>query len=193
MIKAIIFDCFGVLCLDGWLPFKEKHFGKGTDLFRKATESNKRADTGLISYETFLKEVAQLANIPFSEAKKQIENNPANEELFAYISSILKPKYKIGILSNAAENWLNELFTAEHLGLFDATALSFELGFIKPDKRAYIEIAQRLGLELEQCIFVDDQERYCLGAREAGMKAIVYKDFESLKAELEKLLTYTNA
>ena len=37
-IKGIIFDCFGVLATDGWLPFKNKYFKEKPALFRKATE-----------------------------------------------------------------------------------------------------------------------------------------------------------
>lgn len=193
MIKAIIFDCFGVLCVDSWLPFKEIHFGNNQALLEKATEINRRSDSGQISYDDFLSEVAELANTPKDETKKQIENNPPNEELFAYISKQLKSKYKIGLLSNASANWLDELFTSKQLALLDATALSFELGVTKPDPASYTAIAARLGLEANECLFIDDQERQCLGAKKAGMYAIVYKDFESFKIELEKVLTDTNS
>ena len=181
MIKAVIFDCFGVLSVDGWLPYKERHFGKNTELFDKATEVNKRADAGLISYEDFLQEVTNLAGI-------QIENNPPNEKLFDYIRESLKPKYKIGLLSNAAADWLEELFTPEQRKLIDATALSFELGFIKPDPESYQAIAERLDVKLDECVFIDDQNRYCEGAQEVGMQAVCYQNFEQTKQDLEKIL-----
>jgi hypothetical protein len=61
MIKAVVFDCFGVLASDGWLPFREKYFGNDPQLFRKATELNKRTDSGLLSYDEFIEAIARLA------------------------------------------------------------------------------------------------------------------------------------
>ncbi|MGH7241728.1 MAG: HAD family hydrolase [Candidatus Saccharimonadales bacterium] len=188
MIQAVIFDCFGVLVNDGWLPFKRKYFGDNPELFEQATTINKQVNAGLISYDDFIQGVAELAGIPKQQAYKEIEDNPVDRELVQYIRAQLKPHYKIGLLSNAGGNWLEHLFAPEQLKLFDATALSFELGFIKPDPRAYQAITDRLGVSPEECVFIDDQERYCTGAREVGMQAIWYQDFEQARADLEKIL-----
>src|SRR5690348_2888052 len=61
MIKAIVFDCFGVLTSDGWLPFKKKYFGHDSALTEEATSLNKQVDAGLISYDDFVPAVAKLA------------------------------------------------------------------------------------------------------------------------------------
>jgi len=186
MIKAIIFDCFGVLTTDGWLPVKQRLFGHDPALFEKAGELNMRSDTGAIGYQAFLHGVAKLASRPVSEIRHAIENNVANGPLFDYIKT-LKPTYKIGLLSNAAENWLDELFSKEQLEPFDAVSLSCESGFVKPDKRAYETIANQLGELPKDCLLIDDQERYCDGARQAGMSAVLYKNLADLKQQLQKV------
>ncbi|HVV25502.1 MAG TPA: HAD-IA family hydrolase [Candidatus Saccharimonadales bacterium] len=188
MIKAIIFDCFGVLVTEGWLAFKAEYFGKDPELDRQAGDLNKQADAGLISHEAFVQSVAKLAGISVADVNKAIDVNAANEALFTYINTQLKPDYKIGMLSNAAANWLQDLFTPEQRKLFDAVSLSYEAGFIKPHHRAYEIIAHQLKVEVEACVFIDDQARHCDGAKAAGMRAILYKDFEQMKAELEKIL-----
>lgn len=188
MVKAIIFDCFGVLTSDGWLPFKKKHFGHSQELTQQATDLNKQVDSGFSDYQTFITDVAELARVPRKEAREAIEDNVADEELFSYIQKELKPRYKIGLLSNAGDNWLDELFSPEQVALFDAVALSYDTGVVKPGKKAYETIAERLGVELNECIFIDDQERYCTAARSYGMQAIVYSDVSQLKQELERLL-----
>jgi HAD superfamily hydrolase (TIGR01549 family) len=132
--------------------------------------------------------VAKLAEVPASEAREAIESNVADETLFDYISKHLKPHYKIGILSNAGANWLNDLFTPEQVALFDATALSYETGVVKPHDGAYAAIAERLGVEPDECVFIDDQEKYVTAAREFGMSAIWYRDFDQFKNDIEKLL-----
>ena len=117
----------------------------------------------------------------------------ANHELFNYIKTSLKPHYKIGVLSNSAANWLNMLFAPEQRALFDATALSYETGFIKPDRRAYEIIAKRLEVDLRSCIYVDDNPEHCQAAAECGMAAIVYSSLAQLKTDIERLLRTSSA
>ena len=152
------------------------------------TNLSKQADAGLKSYKDFTNEVAKLAKISGSEVRNAIEQNPPNDELFRYITEQLKPKYKAGMLSNAGDNWLPVLFTPKQIALFDAVALSYETGLIKPHGQAYKAIAERLGATCEQCIFIDDQERFCEAAREVGMQAIHYKDFEQFQHDIQKIL-----
>lgn len=188
MISAIIFDCFGVLTSDAWLPFKNKHFGDDRELFQQASDISKQSDAGYITYQDFLAGVADLSGMPFEDVEQAIENNVPNEPLFAVIRE-LKPKYKIGFLSNASAHLLDELFSAEQVTLFDAVSLSYETGFAKPDERAYDNIAERLGVLPEECVFIDDMERNCTAAREAGMQAVWYQDFEQTKTDLLDLLS----
>lgn len=187
-IKAIIFDCFGVLTRDGWLPFREKYFSHDKDKHEQATESNHRVDAGLHAYPDFIKEVASLAGITPEQAHTEIENNPPNEALFAYIRDELKHEYKLGILSNAGENWLADMFQPWQLALFDRTLLSYEIGAIKPDPIMYETIAMRLGVSPEECAFIDDQARFCTGARDVGMKAITFVSTGQVTSDLERLL-----
>ncbi len=191
MIKAVIFDCFGVLTTDGWLPFKKKHFGHDPALEAQAADLNKQVDAGLADYNDFVRGVAELAHVSEAEVRTSIEDNVAQRELFEFIANDLKPTYKIGLLSNAGADWLSELFGEEQVKLFDAVALSFETGFVKPDERAYRVITSRLDVAPEECVFIDDQERYCVAAEDIGMKAILYSEVDQTKQALSKLLANT--
>ena len=190
MIKAIIFDCFGVLVIDGWFPFKKKYFGQSTELLKSATEINQRANAGLISYDEFINQEANLANISPKIVRRYVQENVTNDELLDFIKRDLKPKYKLVMLSNVATNWLSAMFEPKELELFDDFALSFEIGATKPDRRAYEIAAEKAGVPLESCLMIDDQQRYCEAARDYGMKAIVYKDLDQLKKELDKVLDH---
>jgi epoxide hydrolase-like predicted phosphatase len=188
MIKAIIFDCFGVLTTDGWIAFKKRHFKDHKLSADKASELNRKTDKGEMDYKHFLTEIGRLAETTAQQVQDEIDNNVTDEELFDYISN-LKPKYKVGMLSNAASNYLSDLFQPEQIALFDAVVLSYEAGFIKPEVQAYELIAERLGVEITECIFIDDQEKHVTGARRVGMQAILYRDFPQMKRELEKILS----
>jgi HAD superfamily hydrolase (TIGR01509 family) len=187
MIQAIIFDCFGVLTTDAWLPFKAQHFGHDPELLAQASELNRQSDGGYITTESFLEQIGVMANMSSNGVYRAVSNNVPNTELFGYIKQ-LKVDYRIGMLSNASDDWLSELFEPDQLQLFEVTALSYETGFTKPMPEAYTTIAERLAIPVEQCVFIDDQERFVTGAREAGMQAIWYKNNAQLNTELTQLL-----
>lgn len=188
-IKAVIFDCFGVLTTDGWLAFRDAHFEAGTNEFEEARALNVRADKGLIGYGEFIQGIAQLADLSADETRREIEENVANQRLFTFIQDKIRPRYKIGMLSNAGANWLGELFRDWQVGLFDEIALSYQIGTAKPDSQAYIQIASQLGVLPEECVFVDDQSQYVEAARTQGMTGVVFTDTTECMYELRRILT----
>ncbi len=187
MIQAIIFDCFGVLAEDGWTPFKRKYIEDKPDVALAVQLLGKEVDSGTRNFDDMIRETAKLADVPESVVRTAVWHQVPNEDLFAYIKT-LKPDYKIGALSNASYNIINELFTLEQAALFDATVLSYEAGVVKPDRRAYQLICKRLDVLPEEAIFVDDNPRHCAGAEAVGMATILYQDVSQTRTEIEAIL-----
>jgi HAD superfamily hydrolase (TIGR01509 family) len=188
VIKAVVFDCFGVLARDGWLSFRDEHFDKDPELLEKATISNKRVDAGLASYEDFVHEIAELSGVSISDTRRVLEDNVPNDALLTYIRDQLKPSYKIGFLSNAGANWMNDIFQPWQVKLFDEVVISYQLGVIKPHPLMYETIAHKLGVMPEECVLIDDQLRYCEGAEAVNMKAIQFTSNKQAITQLEQLL-----
>jgi putative hydrolase of the HAD superfamily len=188
VIKAVIFDCFGVLTTEGFGLFRDKYLAHDPDKRHQANDSMDRLNSGQIPYDEFVKELAELADINKPVAEKYLSENKPNEPLFGYIRQNLKPHYKIGMLSNAGDDWLEEMFEQSDIKLFDDIVLSYKFGMIKPQPDIYALAAKRLGLTPGECVFIDDQIKHCEGARAVGMPAIIYKDLEQMKTELEKAL-----
>jgi FMN phosphatase YigB (HAD superfamily) len=188
MIRAVVFDCFGVLCYDGWLPFRDKYFSHDPDLMQQAINLDHESDAGRLPYEIFLNKIASLANIDRQSAKEQIETNPSNPAVFSYIQDTIVGNYAVGLLSNAAENWLSNLFTPDQLKVFDATAISCEIGFAKPSPSAYHAIANKLFVDAKDCVLIDDQTKFCEGAVAVGMQAIQFIDIDQTAKALNTLL-----
>lgn len=92
------------------------------------------------------------------------------------------------MLSNAADNWLHELFTDKQVALFDGVTLSYELAATKPDRIMYESIANKLNVPLEECVFVDDIKSYCDGAEAVGISSMQYIDFTSFRRQLKTIL-----
>lgn len=188
MIKAVIFDCFGVLAQDGWLPFRKKYFTSKQTKFADATDLNRQTNAGLITYKDFLQKMGEAAGISAEQARKEIEDNPANRQLLEFIRNELKPLCKIGMLSNASAYFLDEFFTTEQIALFDEIVLSYQVGATKPDPATYQTTANRLGVLPEECIFIDDQLAYVDAAQRLGMKGILFEDTDETIAKIEEII-----
>jgi FMN phosphatase YigB (HAD superfamily) len=185
MIKAIIFDCFGVLTTDGWLAFRHKYLQEGSAVEEDASEFNRQSDAGIISHDEFIERIAKLVGIPHEQAMMVVDGHVRNDQLFEYIRDELKPHYKIGLLSNVSANYMDELFEPWQIELLDAMTFSFELGAVKPDPLMYENIAAKLGVSPEECIFIDDREGFAEGARRVGMQAVWYQSNDQLKREIK--------
>lgn len=189
MIKAIIFDCFGVLAEDGWIPLKRKYVGGNQKLAQEIADLGKQNEYGFIDNDSHLTKMAELMNIDRAMLGDALGKRVPNEELFEYINQKLKQNYKIGLMSNANYDVVNQLFTPQQSSVFDASVMSFESRLIKPDKKMYELMAKRLGVAMNECVFVDDQERYCQAAEDYGMVAITYRDLDEFIKDLEEVLS----
>jgi len=188
-VKAVIFDLYGVLALNGWQAFKTKHFTDQIEIWDQIFEIGRKVDAGLADYDELIKFTAEKAGESEDTVRYQLEHTSANEPLLEYIRTDLKPWYGVGILSNASRaEVIGQIFTPEQEDMFDGILLSRHLGLLKPDTRMYDAIATKLNVLPEECVFVDDQERHVEGARNAGMQGLVYTDVPTLRKQLEELL-----
>ena len=65
--------------------------------------------------------------------------------------------------------------------------VSCKTGVRKPNPGAYLGAARALGRGPNECLFVDDREKNCRGAREVGMDAIRFEDANSLRTALAEM------
>jgi HAD superfamily hydrolase (TIGR01509 family) len=189
MTKAIIFDCFGVLTTEGFTVFRDKYFMDEPAKREQAVALMDEHTIGRTSYEVFSQRLGELAGVEREVVSEYLEGNKPNEPLFEFIRDELKPKYKIGMLSNTGADWVHEIFEPEQLELFDDIVQSYRLRLNKPDPRIYEAAAQNLGVEPKECVMVDDSRRAYEGALGANMQAVFYENFKQMKADLEKLLS----
>lgn len=93
--------------------------------------------------------------------------------------------YNIYILSNASTDFYDYFPKYYELDMFDGVVVSADIHMIKPDRAIYEYILEKYSLIPEECLFVDDREDNCLGARKAGINAL---QFSGDYAQIEKLL-----
>jgi HAD superfamily hydrolase (TIGR01549 family) len=188
MIKAIIFDCFGVLTKDWWREFCDT-LPQG-EILEKAKALNRQYDSGLIDLQEFVTSVQRVTG----REPKPIEDiftTPVPEknlELLEYIEELRK-NYKIGLISNIGSSWITDSFLdAKEQKLFDDMVFSFQVGVSKPDPKIYQASLDNLGVGAQQAVFIDDIESYVIAAQQMGMAGIAYSGFNQMKKELETLI-----
>lgn len=190
-IKAIIFDCFGVLRPDVLHAAYQK-FGGDVE-----------ADAEFIRDTLYASHIGRIGSsapvfagrlgVPLEAWLQAITVDGNDEQLLEYILG-LRQKYKIGVLSNVGKDGLLRYFTRAQLDTyFDAVVVSGEIGYAKPEPEAFEITAERLGVRADECVFTDDQQDYCDGARGVGMQAIWYKNLGQFKTELEAMLNQSGA
>ncbi len=99
----------------------------------------------------------------------------------------LRPRYRVGLLSNA---WRNLRETLHRWGIadaFDVMVISAEEGVMKPDPAIYQRLSARLGVPPERTLFVDDFPENIAAARALGFQARLFRDPQETTAWLEAL------
>jgi putative hydrolase of the HAD superfamily len=84
----------------------------------------------------------------------------------------LAERLQVACLSNSNElHWSHQAGAFELDRLFPTRFLSHEMGLIKPDLDVYLHVVERLALEPEAILFLDDNQPNVDAARSAGLRA----------------------
>ncbi len=188
MIKAIIFDCFGVLYPIGSDIYFERHIKEFRDDKSVLDDINAKIDLGIIGKEQFFQAIEQEIGIPSSYIQQEFEQIKKVDQAVLELIRALKKKYKVALLSNAGEGELDVLERDKIKDLFEVLTVSYLIKIVKPDPRIYEKCAQDLGALPQECVFIDDGLKNTAGAEAIGMKAIYYRNIEQLKDDLRVLL-----
>lgn len=187
-IRAIIFDCFGVLTVDAQKAYEKRL--AGDKQLQQFHYLNHMRDKGMLSRDEYFQEVSQLTGQTPGEVREHfLSSHQLNEPLIDYIQTELKGRYKIGMLSNIGRGWIHSFFGQELLDtLFDAVVLSSEEGMTKPHPAIYERIAAKLDVEPEECLMIDDIQRNCDGAENVGMSAVLFQETSKVMRDVQKRL-----
>lgn len=189
MIKAIVFDCFGVVVTDALSALCAEIEPTQPDVVRQIKSLIHAANRGIIAPADSTNQVSQLLDITVDEYRARIvAGEQRNQLLLDYIVG-LRDRYKTGMLTNVTVDGLNRRFPDNELArYFDEVVVSSAIGYAKPDPEAYQIVAERLGLQPQECIFTDDRQGYCDAAGSVGMQAILFDNFAKFKKDLATML-----
>jgi len=101
-----------------------------------------------------------------------------------YVEGLARQQ-RVLIFSNTnAEHWNHIVALSEgRLGRFEAY-LSHEIGQVKPETEAFLDVARRAAIDPRRSLFIDDAAAHIDGARAAGFEALLFTGQEALEAYL---------
>ena len=124
MIKAIIFDCFGVVITDAMLIVQQELDAKDPVAGQRMHDLIRANYRGIISPEESNEGIAELLGIPVDEFRGRIDHGEVKDHRVLEYAKELRRTYKVGMLSNIARPSLNHRFTQQELDeCFDACLL----------------------------------------------------------------------
>jgi len=106
--------------------------------------------------------------------------------MYDVIRAVRGAGFRTALLSNS---WgYDDYPRADFPGLFDAVVISGECGMRKPEQAIFLHAAESLGLEPEQCVFIDDIEANVAAAGACGMTGVHHTGAAQTAAALRDLL-----
>ena len=195
MIQAVLFDWGGVL-IDNPAPELMDYCAKALgvpveDYVRAHNTHGEEFQTGSIPEEVFWRRVCGDLSRPlprqsslWGEAFRAVYR--PREEVFALARRLRERGCKTSLLSNT-EVPAMEFFLELGYDVFDALTFSCAEGVFKPQREIYEVAARKLRTAAAQCVLIDDRLDFVEGARDAGMKGIVYESLPQVEGELAEL------
>jgi len=198
IIRAVVWDLGGVL-------LRTEDYSSRTSLAKQynitlqeledlvfGSETGSLAEAGQIPEEQHHRFIGDQLGVGMDEMQDFMERFFAGDrmdrDLLSYVRN-LRPRYKVGLLSNAWES-ARQILEQRHgfLDVFDIYIFSAEVKIAKPDRRVYHMILDDLGVTPGEAVFIDDNHDNVMAASEVGMRAIQFKDPQQVRQELGGLL-----
>lgn len=120
--------------------------------------------------------------------RRFFEEDFLDEDLLAFIRA-LRPTLKTGLLSNAWDGLREVLQTRVPIAdAFDTVVVSAEEKMMKPDPRIYRAALDRLGVQPQEAIFLDDFSENIAGAQALGLIGVHFISSAQAQRDIRALL-----
>ncbi|HBA44890.1 TPA: hypothetical protein DEG21_00505 [Patescibacteria group bacterium] len=97
--------------------------------------------------------------------EEAIELDGFREDVYEFAKN-LKKDFRLGIITNMIQNWFETVVTTYKLcEVFDIMVTSYETGSVKPKIEIFEYAMKKIGVEPEECVFIDDRETNIIAAK----------------------------
>ena len=197
-IKAIIFDLGGVLLRTADFSPRDRLAARlGMNRYELEElifggESGDRAQRGEITVQEHWEHLQRQLNYSPQQFKALLDEffaqDRLDDDLMDYVRRLHKT-YQTALLSNAWDDLRKVIAEKWHFeDAFDNIIISAEVKLVKPDEHIFRLALDRLDVDPEQAIFVDDMQRNVDGAKAVGLHGIRFFTPQQMCFDLEQLL-----
>jgi putative hydrolase of the HAD superfamily len=148
------------------------------------------AITGAISDGEWRNRIAETlqAEYPTSRAHDAVATwsaSPGSLDLQTYaIVERCGKSRPIGVLTNATTRLTEDLVALGVAGAFAYIFNSAEIGYAKPDPRAFEAVRAAIGIPAQDILFIDDKKENVAAAQNQGFAALPFTSRDQLRADL---------
>lgn len=198
-IKAIVFDCGGVLLRRGdSSPYARWEQRLGLEPGRLAEHlwqgsSWEQAERGRLTEDEFWEHVGAELKVGAAEdvaaLRREIWSTWEVDPQVLALVDRARSRYRVAMLSNATD--VLEEMLAQRYGVADRFELilnSSRLGLAKPEPAIYEEMLRRLGLAAGEVVFVDDRAENVAAAAALGIHVVWFLKAEELERQMARYL-----
>ena len=142
------------------------------------------AITGQVSRAHWAEQVGKKVNNPEAATQWMAGRGTVDQEMLRFVDALRLAGTTVAILTNGTSTIPEEM---EFLGLvphFDAIFSSAEIGYAKPDERAFRAVCKSLAVAPSEVFFTDDTPSKLAGAISLGMHATPFTNVEELRRQL---------
>jgi 2-haloacid dehalogenase len=101
------------------------------------------------------------------------------------LHALKKAGYPVWGLSNwPADKFAQVRPLYDFFNHLDGMVVSGEVGLVKPERHIFDYLVEQVGRPAGDCLFIDDNERNIIAARELGFQTILFRSAEQLAEEL---------
>ncbi|MGI9597694.1 MAG: HAD-IA family hydrolase [Acidimicrobiales bacterium] len=143
--------------------------------------------TGRRTRAQWIEQVGRSIEAPDAVREWLAERGTIDHDMLIIVDELRARSTAVAILTNVTDTVADEL---RHFGVtdrFDAVFNSAEIGFAKPDRRAFEHVCRSLGVEPGSVFFIDDSASKLTGAIEIGMTARLFEGVGPLRSQLAAL------
>jgi epoxide hydrolase-like predicted phosphatase len=199
-IRAVIVDLGGVIVRTEYQAPRQhlaEEFGMDYEDIEKIVfgggpnGSAARATVGELTEEAHWLNVMKVLKQPAAEYERIraefFAGDIIDRDFLEFLKS-LKPKYKVGLISNAWSGLRPFIIREKFDDVFHHMTISAEVGIAKPEAKIFHMALVQLQVKAKEAVFVDDVQENIEACEKIGMKGIQFKDAESAIQQLKALL-----
>ena len=189
MIRVVLFDLDGVIrhfdpkyvadieIRHGLAPGTLEGFAFAKPLIEEVT-------AGRITRAEWVRRVSELAgNVPAAE-EWGVQPAVVDEAVLALSDEVRSLGLRTAVLTNGTDTILAEIAALGIASRFDAIFNSADIGFVKPDVRAFEHVLDALGVTAAEVFFTDDSAPKLVGADSISMRTHLFHSVEDLRDHL---------